>query len=365
MLGNFSINPTRSYQPVLGSLSGTIIDRLQGSISVRSVLFKRSRLRHTIIQSNHLRVEQLEARVLLHAGVYEVHPLFAPDTPAEYAEEIHRLAHVASHEHMDNGSSAGTHGDGCCCPDCTGQLAPIAQFQFNDGNRWSGTSQNGGGLGQGDPTVITWSVVPDGTNINGFIGEATSASNLVSTFRGIYGIANDPGDTNYIGEAWFDAIASAFDRWSELSGIQYVYESNDDGANFGYFGGSANVRGDVRIGGHNIDGNSGTLAYNFFPNTSDMVIDTADAFYSNTSGNSLRLRNVIAHEAGHGLGISHVESNNGSFLMEPFINLGFDGPQFDDILATHRGYGDAYEGNDTAGTATNLGLISDTSAVVC
>ncbi|MCQ6458457.1 matrixin family metalloprotease, partial [Vibrio parahaemolyticus] len=89
------------------------------------------------------------------------------------------------------------------------------------------------------------------------------------------------------------------------------------------------VRGDVRIGGHTIDGSSGTLAYNFFPNTSDMVIDTADSFYSVTTDNSLRLRNVIMHEAGHGLGISHVESNNGSFLMEPFINLGFDGPQFD------------------------------------
>ena len=93
-----------------------------------------------------------------------------------------------------------------------------------------------------------------------------------------------------------------------------------------------------------------------------MVIDTADNFYANISNNSLRLRNVIAHEAGHGLGFSHVESNNAAFLMEPFVSTSFDGPQRDDILAAHRNYGDVNEkdgANDTAGTATDLGSIGD------
>ena len=59
---------------------------------------------------------------------------------------------------------------------------------------------------------------------------------------------------------------------------------------------------DMRMAGHPIDGNSGILAFNYFPNTGDMVIDTSDNFFATTTSNSLRLRNVLAHEHGHGLG---------------------------------------------------------------
>jgi len=55
-----------------------------------------------------------------------------------------------------------------------------------------------------------------------------------------------------------------------------------------------------------------------------------------------------------------------TFLMNPSLSLAFDGPQFHDILAVQRGYGDALEkdgGNDTLATATALGAIaSGTSA---
>ena len=50
--------------------------------------------------------------------------------------------------------------------------------------------------------------------------------------------------------------------------------------------------------------------------------------------------------------------------MEPFINTSFDGPQFDDLLAVQRGYGDIYEengGNNTSGNATPLGTIASGS----
>ncbi|MCO6458332.1 MAG: matrixin family metalloprotease, partial [Pirellulaceae bacterium] len=293
-----------------------------------------SRRSQPVRSRRRLRLEPLEVRLLLAADL-EAHPLFAPGTPLEYVQQF---------EHLQ--------------AEKDGELAGIDLFQFNDSDRWSGTSQSGGGLGQGDPTTISWSIVPDGTNINGFIGEPQSPSDFVSTFRGYYGLAHDPQDTNYVGEAWFEAIAASFDRWSDLTGLTYVYEPNDDGANFAYYAGASGVRGDVRIGGHPLDGNSGTLAYNFYPNTSDMVIDTSDSFYTNTGGSSLRLRNVVMHEAGHGLGIAHVESSTGAFLMEPFINLGFDGPQFDDILAAHRGYGDRFEPNDAAATATGLGSLA-------
>src|SRR6185295_818150 len=96
---------------------------------------------------------------------------------------------------------------------------------------------------------------------------------------------------------------------------------------------------------------------NYFPDHGDMIIDTADNFFSDTSGNSLRLRNTLAHEHGHGLGISHVCPANQTKLLEPFISTSFDGPQHDDTLAGNRGYGDDREKNDTPSTATNLGAL--------
>ena len=292
-------------------------------------------------------IESLEQRVVLDGhcghehGIMDV--LFAPGTPDEYREQ--RLQQVPDEDSIEPGE--------------------FAAFQFDDGRRWGGTTTDGGGLGQGDGTTITWSIVPDGTSIHGYNGEATAPSLLRSSLDAIYGSIS----------TWLPLFEQSFERISELSGINYVFEPNDDGApwtNSSLPGGQTGVRGDVRISGHNIDGGGGVLAYNFFPNISDMVIDTSDLvgsnpFFGNTGGNSIRLRNMLMHEAGHGLGINHVESNNASFLMEPFINTSFDGPQFDDVLAIHRGYGDVNEltGNDTPGTATNLGtLLSDQPIVV-
>ena len=243
----------------------------------------------------------------------------------------------------------------------------LQQFQFDDSDRWSTTVTSGSGLGQGDPTTLTWSIVPDGTSIFGYVGEPTSNSDLISFLGSIYGVTT--ADSNLQDEPWFGLFEDYLERWGELSGLSYVYEPNDDGAAFTQFalpGGQSGVRGDVRIGGHFIDGESGTntLAYNFFPNFGDMVIDTGNPiFYGDTANNSLALRNVLAHEHGHGIGLSHVcpvISTIDGRLMEPFINLNFDGPQFDDILATQRGYGDVLEksgGNDTSATASSLGTL--------
>lgn len=239
----------------------------------------------------------------------------------------------------------------------------VSSFQFNDTSRWSSTATNGGGLTQGDPTTITWGIVPDGTPVSGFNGEPASPSNLISFLGGIYGVTT--ADANVTDEPWFGLFQSYLNRWSALSGISYVYASNDDGVALSSFNaGILGVRPDIRISGHFIDGNSNILAYNFFPNGGDMVIDTGDInFYSNNSNNSRALRNVLAHENGHGLGLDHVcpviAGVNGR-LMEPFINLSIDGPQFDDILAMHRGYGDVLEkngGNNNAATASPLGLL--------
>jgi hypothetical protein len=219
---------------------------------------------------------------------------------------------------------------------------------FRFGGRWSATAINGTGLAQGDPIVLTWSYVPDGASISGGAGERTSASALYARLNGIYG--------NF--STWHALFKRVFQRWSKLTGITYVYEPNDDGAAFPSSPGVRGVRGDIRIGGHPIDGNYGILAYNYYPDWGDMVIDTGDNFFTDTSNNSLAFRNVIAHEHGHGLGLSHTCPVNQNKLMEPFISRNFDGPQFDDILGAQEGYGDRYAGNDTVETATLLGLLA-------
>ena len=202
--------------------------------------------------------------------------------------------------------------------------------------------------------------MPDGTPIgalSGVSGESTDPSNLVAFMSSIYGTVT--ADTDYTDEVWFTHFQSTYDRWSELSGITYVYVSYDDGATFAGAAGASGLRADVRIGGHRIDGNSGVLAYSFYPNNAEMVIDTADTNYPST-GNAIRLRNVLAHESGHGLGLKHVSSNNSSILMEGNLSTSFDGPQYDDILGLQRHYGDDYEqsgGNNTSGTATSLGAL--------
>ena len=52
--------------------------------------------------------------------------------------------------------------------------------------------------------------------------------------------------------------------------------------------------------------------------------------------------------------------------MNPFVNLGFDGAQIDDIAEAQRRYGDNLEdgtGNDTFDIATDLGDVMDGLAV--
>lgn len=228
-----------------------------------------------------------------------------------------------------------------------------AKFQVS--NRWSTTATDGGGLSQGDPTTLTWSYVPDGTPLAqtcGVSGEpaAGDTSNFQATFNAAFG--------NFA--SWHALFVAVFARWSELSGINFVYEPNDDGASYATSGnpGQLGVRGDIRIGGHMIDGDFGVLACNYFPNNGDMIIDTADSFFVPGPNNSREVRNTIAHELGHGLAFSHVCPVNETKLMEPFVTDAFDGPQFDDTLAVQRLYGDQNELNDIPVTATNYGSLA-------
>lgn len=229
------------------------------------------------------------------------------------------------------------------------QSFPNGQPDYNLNNRWSQTASAPGGTGLlGDPLTLTYSFPADGlgpiSNTNGGPpGNNVLHQKMVDWFG-----------SEAAGKAKFRQV---FDRWEQLSGLRFV-ETTDDGAPWGSDG-AAGVRGDVRLASIAIDGGGGVLAFNFFPNVGDMVIDSQDN-YANAVNDFRFFRNVAAHEVGHGIGILHVCPVSGTKLMEPFLQTGFDGPQLDDIRAAQRNYGDTFENNDFSGSANNLGELSGT-----
>ena len=210
--------------------------------------------------------------------------------------------------------------------------------------RWSQTA-NGATGANGTPIVLTYSFVPDGTTIHssGYYGDGTSPSNLQAALTDQFNSAT----------LWKNKIREAFGEWSAVCGIRYI-EVSDDGADVGtdINPGVLGVRGDIRISGHSIDGRNGYLAYDLFPNHGgDVVIDTDD-FHADADNNYRKFRNTMAHELGHGLGLGHVYPLDTTKLMEPTIRTNTDGPQDDDIRGAQYYYGDSYENNNTAMTAT-------------
>ncbi len=232
---------------------------------------------------------------------------------------------------------------------------PNVPQSYQIGGRWSSSASGSTGtIGTG--ITLTYSIAPDGTLLGTGNGEANEGSTLRAKLDAIYGSQ----------ATWLPVIQSVFNSWSNISGITYKYETNDDATAFSSSSkGILGTRGDVRIGAHPVDGSYNTLAYNWFPSYGEMIIDADDlvsgGYMVNTTSNSLRLRNVMAHEHGHGLGLNHVDPLDKTKLMEAFASTSFDGPQFDDILAVQRNYGDFYEksgGNNTAATATNRGTLA-------
>ena len=236
---------------------------------------------------------------------------------------------------------------------------------FEPDDRWNTTVTNGGTGTTGSPITLTWSLADDGTNLPD--GAAQVGSDLIAMLDLEFGAG--PGGTNYALRPWFSIFTDSFDRLSELAGLDYVYETNDDGLTFSQSnGGVAGLRGDVRIGGRTYGAGSPTLASNFFPDYGEMMINTdKGSFFDNGPNNFRSFRNTLMHEALHGVGISHVDGDSPGFLMEPAITASFDGPQIDDLLAMQRLYGDAYEkngGNDAFSAATPLGQVSPLQVAV-
>lgn len=134
--------------------------------------------------------------------------------------------------------------------------------RFNQVSRWSVTATDGGTGNEGDPITLTYSFPPDGTTIPQLLSGFPSRPNDFNAWmNGIYGSQ----------AVWQPIYDEVFVRWSELTGISYTFEPNDDGVNLNQNPGILGVRGDVRIAGMLLDGNSGTLAYNNFPDDGDML----------------------------------------------------------------------------------------------
>ncbi len=124
------------------------------------------------------------------------HAVFAPGTPTDVIEEWERKFH-------DDSSANGIN---------------------LPGSRWTNAA-SGTSATFGDSITLTWSIIPDGTPIAG-TDNPGSPSNLISFLDGIYG----GGGNTVADRPWFPLIQKAYDDWSALSGITFVYEGNDDGA---------------------------------------------------------------------------------------------------------------------------------------
>ncbi len=253
---------------------------------------------------------------------------------------------------------------------CCGLLVAVPANGFiinpNDPDPWLSTA-SGSRTGNGAPATITWSIVPDGTSMSTGSTGGTTTSNLITFMNMNFGVNSQ--DTSLSSQPWFHLFSDAFGRWAQLSGVDYEFESHDDGVFHPSANGQLGVRGDIRLAGFHIDGPSGTLAFTYIVTQgSDMAIDTSDIpLFTNANHNNVYFRNTLMHEIGHSFGLEHVDSTTDKLLMMPFIDDSanpIDGPQLDEVRGVQFFFGDANEkshngqGNGTAALATSLGTIA-------
>ncbi len=206
---------------------------------------------------------------------------------------------------------------------------------------------------RGAPITLTWSIVPDGTTIDG-----GGTSGLVEMLDNHFDVANRSEPLG--NRPWKWLFDSAFSRWGEVGGVSFHYESFDDGAMHKNSPGTLLTRGDIRFAAESIDGSRGILASSQYPDGGDITIDIdGPGYLLDPAGDYLRFRNTLMHEIGHSLGLDHLVSSDAQLLMEPVLSLDFEGPQLDDVRGLHYLYGDRFEksGNNTLDQATPLGTL--------
>jgi hypothetical protein len=140
----------------------------------------------------------------------------------------------------------------------------------------------------GTAAAVTWSLVPTGT---GCVGECPNAPT---------GSFTDLGD--FLAFDFHTELERAFGEWSKVANVTFT-EVGDQGLPFAFSNDSNS--GEIRIGGHDIDGAGQTLAHSYYPgpnsSNGDIHFDTSENW--GTGGFSFFL--VALHEIGHAIGLLH------------------------------------------------------------
>ena len=174
----------------------------------------------------------------------------------------------------------------------------------------------------GTGATVSWSLMPTGTSCTAeFVGCTVTS---LAAFMPV---------------GYLTQIQNAFAAWSAVANIHFVQIADDGAA----FNAATTSSGDIRLGGHVIDGAGGELAHGYFPPINglsaagDIHFDIAEAWKLGFGGGGLDIFQVAAHEIGHAIGLDHTTVPNS--LMDPYYTEAFAGPQADDIAGARFLYG--------------------------
>lgn len=176
----------------------------------------------------------------------------------------------------------------------------------------------------GTGATITWSLMPTGTSCDNIDIEFSGCTiTALSAFM----------PTGFLG-----ALNAAFSAWSAAADLTFIQVA-DNGVPVDALGSSA----DIRFGGHEFDGISGTIAHGFFPpenGTSvagDIHFDVEELWQIGFDGEGVDIFQNAAHEIGHAIGLDHVFDPLA--LMSQVYSEAFIGPQSGDIAGAMFIYG--------------------------
>ncbi len=229
--------------------------------------------------------------------------------------------------------------------------AELVQEKYRISDRlWTSTAMTPE-VTPGQPFILTYSFVPDGTPIEPvFPGESHEPSYLYSRMNEVF-----PGGE----QQWKSLIRRALTSWGQHAPITYI-EVPDDGAPIPGSRGTPGVRGDIRIAMHRINppDTDEFLSYAYYPDFGDIVLDSLNAPDLYTPWDDfMLLTELIVHEHGHNLGLDHADPLNGTKIMEAFVGLGRYFPQEDDIRGVMFAYGDRFRPNQAPEDAVVLGMF--------